>query len=772
MSALDYDLRHIAVVGNYVPRKCGIATFTTDLCNSIQQEFPTIQCIAVPMNDRSDGYEYPPEVKFEIPENDITAYRIAADYLNTNQVDAVILQHEYGIFGGQSGSHVLELIRELRMPVVTTFHTILMEPNREQLLILKEIADVSDRVITMSSIGKEFLINVYGIKEEKIDIIPHGIPDVPFVDPNYYKDRFGVEGKNVLLTFGLLSSNKGIENVIKALQKVVEVIPNLVYIILGATHPRVKEREGEAYRLYLRRLTQQYGVEKHVIFFNRFVSSDELNEFIGAADIYLTPYLNKEQISSGTLSYALGAGKAIISTPYWYAKELLADERGVLVPFKDPDSIANALLDLFSNEAKRHSMRKKAYNYGREMIWPNVAKKYIETVERAREERRKHPRRVFTTKTIDRRPSEYPPLNLNHLLRMTDDTGILQHCTYTIPKYVEGYTTDDNARALVVAQMIDELGIDTPINPVDLETRYLAFLMYAFNEESGRFRNFLSYDRKWLEDIGSEDSHARAIWALSRLFRSSNNGLRTAAENLFNRAIHAVAGFTSPRAWAYSLIALHEYLRKFSGDRTAQRIRSILVDSLLNLYDKVSDNDWVWFEDRLTYDNAVIPNALIITGFDTADDRVLSTGLKSLEWLNDIQTAKDGHFSPIGSNGFYVKSNLRARFDQQPIEAHSMISACLTAYFVTNDERWRAKAETAFEWFLGRNDLGLPVYDPYTGGCCDGIHPDRVNQNQGAESTLSFLISLLEQMIMRQNPKIEIQHYEGQQQTQNIVTQV
>ncbi|MGC8594805.1 MAG: glycosyltransferase [Candidatus Kryptoniota bacterium] len=772
MSVSQHSLKHIAVVGNYIPRKCGIATFTTDLCNSIQQGFPGVQCIAVPMNDRSDGYEYPPEVKFEIPENDITAYRIAADYLNTNQVDAVILQHEYGIFGGQSGSHVLELIRELRMPLVTTFHTILREPNREQLLILKEIADVSDRLVTMSNMGKEFLINVYGIKEHKIDVIPHGIPDVPFVDPNYYKDRFGVEGKNVLLTFGLLSSNKGIENVIIALQKVVEQIPNLVYIILGATHPRVKEHEGEAYRLYLRRLTQQYGVEKHVIFFNRFVSSDELNEFIGAADIYLTPYLNREQISSGTLSYALGAGKAIISTPYWYAQELLGEERGVLVPFRDPDSIADALLDLFSNEAKRHAIRKKAYNYGREMTWPSVAKKYIETVEKAREERSKRPRRVFFTKTIDSRPSEYPPLNLNHLLRLTDQTGILQHCTYTIPKYTEGYTTDDNARALFVAQMIDELGIESPEDPVNLQTRYFAFLMYAFNEETGRFRNFLSYERKWLEDIGSEDSHARAIWAISKLFRSRNQGLRTAAENLFNKAVHAVAEFTSPRAWSYSLIALHEYLRKFSGDRTAQRIRSILVDSLLNLYNRVSDNDWVWLEDRLTYDNGVVPNALIITGFDTGDDRIISLGIKSLEWLSEIQTAKDGHFVPIGSNGFYIRSGLRARFDQQPIEAASMISAFLTAYSVTGDDRWKNKAESAFEWFLGRNDLGLPVYDPYTGGCCDGIHPDRVNQNQGAESTLSFLISLLEQMIIRQNLKIEMHRYEDKQQAQDIVAQV
>jgi glycosyltransferase involved in cell wall biosynthesis len=765
------ELRHVALVGNYLPRECGIATFTTDLCTALVQEFPDIKCIAVPMNDKEDGYDYPDEVRFEIPEMDITAYRSAADFLNTNEVDAVLLQHEFGIFGGSNGRYILELIGDLRMPIITTFHTILRNPSHEQLYIMKEIANISDRVVTMSDCGKNFLMEIYKVRGEKIDVIPHGIPDVPFVDPNFYKDRFGVEGKSVLLTFGLLSPNKGIETVIRALPRVTEIFPNLVYIILGATHPHVKEKEGEAYRLHLRRLAHDCGVEKNVVFFNRFVSSEELNEFIGSADVYITPYLNKEQISSGTLAYTVGAGKAVISTPYWYAEELLADDRGILVPFKDPDSIAEALVDLLSNDAKRHAMRKKAYNFGRQMTWPAVARKYLLAIEKAQNDRRRHPRHVFATKTIDRRPSEYPPLNLNHLIRLTDSTGILQHSVFSVPNYMEGYTTDDNARALVVAQMLEELGIETPVNPLELEVRYLAFLIFAFNEQTNKFRNFLSYERRWLEEVGSEDSQARAMWSLAATFKSGDEKIREAANNLFNKALPAVVDFTSPRACAYSLLALREYLRKFPGDRTVQRARGVLTDRLLNLYHNSMDRDWIWYEDKLAYDNAIVPKALIAIGADLSNAEILDLGMKSLEWLISVQTSRDGHFVPIGSNGFYEKGGTRARFDQQPIEVDSAVSACLQAYGVTNDDRWRKKAETIFEWFLGKNDLGLSVYDAYTGGCCDGLHPDRVNQNQGAESTLSFLHSLLELTLYQQYNKIISETNESEKQLQDTTTQ-
>src|ERR1051326_2473879 len=434
----------IAFIGNYLPRQCGIATFTTDLCEAIAAECSGTTCIALPVNDNETGYDYPPRVRFEITEKDIDSYRRAADFLNINNVDLVSLQHEYGIYGGRAGSHILALLRELRMPIVTTFHTILETPDPDQRRVLKEVAALSDRLVVMSERGANFLHEVYGVLPEKIDVIPHGIPDVPFVDPSFNKDLFGVEGKLVLLSFGLLSPNKGIETVIEALPSIVERYPNLVYIVLGVTHPHVIQQKGETYRLSLEWLAQEKGVEGHVIFYNQFVSIDELVQFIGAADIYITPYLGETQIVSGTLAYALGAGKAVISTPYWYAEEMLADERGVIVPFRDPAALAREVNALLENEAQRHAMRKRAYLLGREMIWSNVAQQYMESFERARAERRHYA--THTTRGLLRRPGELPPLKLDHLRHMTDETGILQHAIITVPNYREGYTDRKSTR--------------------------------------------------------------------------------------------------------------------------------------------------------------------------------------------------------------------------------------------------------------------------------------------------------------------------------------
>src|SRR5574342_1257472 len=448
----------IAFVGNYLPRQCGIATFTTDLCEAIAAGHPGATCIALPVNDIETGYAYPDRVRFELVEKDIDSYRRAADFLNINNVDLVCLQHEYGIFGGRAGSHILALLRELRMPIVTTLHTILRDPDPDQRRVLEEVAALSDRLVVMSERGAEFLQAVYGVSPEKIDQIPHGIPDVPFVDPSFHKDVFGVEGKIVLLSFGLLSANKGIENVISALPAILAQHPNVVYFIVGATHPHVKRHEGETYRLSLQWMAQEKGVEGHVIFYNRFVGLEELVQFISAADIYITPYHDAAQITSGTLAYTLGAGKAVISTPYWYAQEMLAEERGALVPFRDPAALAAQVIDLLDNEAKRHAMRKRAYLYGREMIWPQVARRYMESFERARAERRHFIPPRFAAKALDQRPGELPPLKLDHLRHITDETGMLQHAIFTVPNYREGYTTDDNARALMVGALLDALG--------------------------------------------------------------------------------------------------------------------------------------------------------------------------------------------------------------------------------------------------------------------------------------------------------------------------
>jgi glycosyltransferase involved in cell wall biosynthesis len=754
------QIKRIGFIGNHLPRQCGIATFTTDLCEAVATEYSGTTCIALPVNDVAGGYAYPHRVRFELAEKDIASYRRAADFLNINNVDIVCLQHEYGIFGGLAGSHILALLQDLHMPVVTTLHTILENPDIHQLRVLQEIAALSDRLVVMSERGVEFLQRIYDVPAHKIDLIPHGIPDVPFTDSSFHKDLFGVEGKMVLLSFGLLSSSKGIEDVIAALPAIVAQHPNVVYLILGATHPHVIRAEGETYRLSLQRLARDCGVEENVIFFNRFVTLEELNQFISATDIYLTPYLNAAQITSGTLAYTLGAGKAIVSTPYWYAEEVLADERGVLIPFHNPDKLAEAVIDLLDNEAKRHAMRKRAYMFGRQMIWPQVAQRYMESFEQARTKRQHSSSSSdFVLKTLDQRPGELPPLKLDHLYRMTDDTGILQHATFTVPNYHEGYCIDDNARALIVSTYLAELEF------IELEfeggqslvqmTRYLAFIHYAFNSETGRFRNFMDYQRNWLEESGSEDSHGRTLWALGTLIgRSSASTLTSLASGLFEKALPAILDTTSPRAWAFTLIGIHEYLRRFEGDRLIGQIRDELAQRLLTLYQANSRERWRWYEQELAYCNAVLPRAMLLCGEWLPNADMTAAGLESLNWLADLQRSKtlDGHFVPIGSNGFYQRGGEQARFDQQPVEAQTMVSACLEAYRLTHDSCWYKEAQRVFEWYLGRNDLGLAVYDPTTGGCRDGLHPDRVNENQGAESTLAFLQSWLELRLAENAP--------------------
>jgi glycosyltransferase involved in cell wall biosynthesis len=737
-------INRLAFIGNYAPRQCGIATFMTDLCEAIAAEYNEIKCIAVPVNDTETGYDYPPRVRFELAEKDLDSYRRAADFLNLNSVDLVCLQHEYGIFGGRAGSHVLALLHELNMPIVTTLHTVLREPDADQQRVLEQVAGLSDRVVVMSERGVEFLKDIYHVPGGKIDFIPHGIPDLPFVDPSFHKDLFGVEGKIVLLSFGLLSANKGIETVINALPTILERHPNVAYIVVGATHPQVLRQAGETYRLSLQWLAQEKGVESNVIFYNSFVSLEELVQFIGAADIYITPYLTEAQITSGTLAYTVGAGKAVISTPYWYAEEMLAEERGTLVPFRDPAALAAQVIDLLDNEAKRHAMRKRAYLFGRAMIWPQVARRYVESFERARRERRHYTQPGLAVKPLDKRPGELPPLKLDHLHRMTDDTGIFQHAIFTVPNYHEGYTIDDNARALQLSVLLEEIGNS---EAEALATRYLAFVWHAFNAERGRFRNFMSYQRNWLEESGSEDSHGRSLLALGTVLgRSNTPALQSMAGWVFEQALPAILATRSPRAWAFALIGIHEYLIRYAGDSKVGRVLETLAGRLLTLYQKQRADDWRWYEAQLTYCNAVLPHALLMCGHSMLNEDMTQAGLESLKWLAEIQHSDPagGHFVPIGSNGFYQRRGERARFDQQPVEAQTMISACLAAARLTDDKRWRTEARRAFQWFLGRNDLNRLIYDPTTGGCRDGLHADRPNENQGAESTLAFLQSLLE----------------------------
>ncbi|MDD5369811.1 MAG: glycosyltransferase family 4 protein [Anaerolineaceae bacterium] len=738
------SVQRIAFVGNYIPRQCGIATFTTDLVEAVTSKYPETTGFAIAMNDIKEGYPYPPRVRFEITEEDAEAYHRAADYLNLSGADVVNLQHEYGIFGGVEGSHILTFLREIRIPVVTTLHTVLRSPSEDQCKVMRALADLSNRLVVMSRRGEQFLQDIYRIPADKIDFIPHGIPDVPFVDPNFYKDKFGVEGKFVLLTFGLLSQNKGIENVIQALPAIIKHHPEVVYIVLGATHPNVIRHDGEAYRISLKEMAKRLGVSRQVKFINRFVSVDELVEYIGAADIYITPYLNPQQITSGTLAYTVGAGKAVISTPYWYAEELLEDDRGILVPFSDPQAIADQVNNLIENEALRHAMRKRAYLSGREMIWPKVAEAYMHSFERACLEPISRSHNLIVAVTGKEGQSELPAINLYHLTRMTDSTGLLQHAIYDLPNYLEGYTTDDNSRALMVAFMLERLGDEWFTGAAELGVRYLSFLWYAFNRENGRFRNFMSFDRRWLEQSGSEDSHGRALWALGMVAgNSGHESMHSVAGILFNQGLPAVLDFTSPRSWSFTVLGIIEYMHHFAGDRFTAEIGAQLTQRLLDIYLSTSSPEWHWFENEVTYNNAILSHALLVGGHWLGRTDMVDAALESLEWLIDIQTM-DGLFSPVGNQGFMVRGGDKPIFDQQPIEAYATITACLQAYRLAGDEKWIIAAHKAFSWFLGENALGISLYNPETGGCKDGLHPDRVNENEGAESTLSFQLSLLE----------------------------
>lgn len=746
------DLERFAVLGNHLPRQCGIATFTTHLTDALSEAMPGIDAFVIAVNDGGKRHAYPPRVRFEITEGDLASYRRAADFLNVSRVDVLSVQHEYGIFGGKAGAHLLTLLRGLRMPIVTTLHTILSAPNAAQRAVIDELARLSDRLVVMSASGADLLRRVHGIAEDHIDLIPHGIPTVP-KNPSS-KGRLGVEGRTVILTFGLLSPDKGIEHVIDALPAVLAAHPETVYVILGATHPHVVERHGEAYRIMLEARAERLGVSDSVIFHNRFVSQEELTDFLAATDIYITPYLQPEQITSGTLAYAVGAGKAVISTPYVYARELLADGRGVLVPWRDAAAIAAQITALIGDDVAREAMCARAAAYGTSMTWPAVGRRYVESFAQARATPARR-RPALQALALSNRPAGLPEIDLRHVRALTDDTGLLQHATFSIPRYDDGYCVDDNARALLLMTTIDDAGSDDPGLVRSLASRYLAFVNHAFDRTSGRFRNFFSYGRAWLEPHGSEDSHGRALWALGAVVgRANDPGRHSLAGDLFHAALPAVASFNSPRAWAYTILGIDEYLRAFGGDSSIEARQRELADQLLGLYRHTARPDWCWFEDSVTYCNARLPQALLVAGARVQDTAMTDAAIRTLAWLVALQSSPDGHFAAIGSNGFYQRGMVPAVFDQQPVEACATTSACLEAYRLTTDPVWAERGQHAFTWFLGQNHLHQWLYDTSTGGCCDGLHPDRLNRNQGAEATLSFLLALCD---MRASERVRFQ---------------
>jgi glycosyltransferase involved in cell wall biosynthesis len=734
--------KKVSFVGTYVPRRCGIATFSNDLLTALSKEGPATEWWSVAVNDGAEIYDYPPEVHFEIGQKSLADYRKAVDFLNMNQVDAVCLQHEFGIYGGSSGSYVLRPLEHLRMPVVTTLHTVLKEPNAEQRDIISAIGRYSDRVVVMSAMAEQVLTSVYGIPKDRVAVIPHGVPDMPFLDTSYNKDQFGLVGKKVILTFGLLSEGKGLEYVIDAMPDIVRAHPDAIFAILGATHPEVKRREGEAYRHMLQRKARDLGVADNVVFYNQFIDTPTLLAFLSAADVVVTPYLGREQIVSGVMSYALGAGKAIVSTPYWYAEEMLADGHGRLVPFRDARATGEAIVALLSDDNERNAMRKRAYLRARPMVWSEVANQYLRLFRDVRRERGIRPR-LYRANTLQSTALELPYPKLDHLHVLTDDTGILQHARFDIPDRDHGYCTDDNARALIVTLLAQQV-LSEDRTKGALAHRYLSFLQQAFNQENGRFRNFMSYDRQWQEDEGSEDSHGRAMWALGQtVLDSPLQGMAAAAMALFERALPRAMELTATRACAYALLGIDAYLRRFGGATEVRRAQAVLGERLLEAFTQNAKPEWPWPEEMLTYANGLLPHALIAAGVRLGRQDMQQTGLAALEWLVGLQTDPKGHFVPVGNRGWFSRSGVQARFDQQPIEVQHTADAALEAFRVTGDQHWLDEARRCFEWFLGRNDLGQPVCDHTSGGCRDGLQAEGLNQNQGAESTLAWLHSLL-----------------------------
>jgi glycosyltransferase involved in cell wall biosynthesis len=732
-------LDRVAFIGNSLPRRCGIATFTADLRQAVVAAKPGLQAGIVVMNDAGNRYDYPPDVIHQIDEDRIEDYTSAADALNASQTRVVCLQHEFGIFGGEAGSHILALLARLTMPVVTTLHTVLAAPSPAQREVLQGVIRASARVIVMAEKGRELLRQVYGVPADRIEIIPHGIPEVAFAEPDAAKLRLGFTGRPVILTFGLLSPSKGIEVMIDAMPLVLQRCPAAIYVVLGATHPNLVRQQGEAYRESLVARAMARGVAGSVVFLDRFVDLDMLLDFISAADVYVTPYLHEAQMTSGTLAYSYGLGKAVVSTPYWHAQDLLADGAGLLVPFNDAPAVGEAVAGLLADDARRFDMRRRAYAASRPMTWPRTALRYLSLFDRVRREHR--PRLTAPPLAQPRAPRVLPEMRTEHLLAMCDDTGLLQHAVHAVADRAHGYCVDDNARALLLGCTMMAPG-EQPL-PEPLVARFAAFVQHAWNADRGRFRNFMSFDRRWLEASGSEDSHGRTLWALGKAARADVNASRRRwAAELFIQALPTTETFGSPRAWAFTLLGLEDYGEAVPDDTLAPRFRRLLADRLVGLMAGCATEDWTWFEDGLAYDNARMPQALILAGATLGAPGHVAEGLRALRWLVRVQTAPSGVFRPVGTDSFGETRRFPRAFDQQALEATATIAACLAARRHNADPVWAEAAETAFAWFMGHNDLAVPLADPETGACRDGLHRDRANENRGGESVLSYMLAL------------------------------
>ena len=732
--------QNVAFVGNHLPRKCGIATFTTDLCESVaERTADSGNILAVAMNNIPEGYDYPPRVKFEIRQGHYRDYAAAASYINHSDAQCVCLQHEYGIFGGDDGVFILHLISRLNLPVVVTLHTVLKNPSPNQRMIIEQIGRTCSAVVVMSEKAIDFLKTIYSVPAEKIHLIHHGIPDVPFMDSEEKKARFHLRGRPVLMTFGLLSPNKGIEVTLKAIARLVEKWPDLAYIVLGATHPELKKQRGEEYRIQLERQVESLGLAENVLFHNRFVDLETLVSYLAATDIYLTSYWNEAQITSGSLAYAMGSGSALVSTPYWYAEEMLADNRGFLFPFGDDRKLHEILDTLLSDKDLWERTKKKSYEFSRRMIWDNVAKEYMGLFEQVVFEYKREVSPFSHLHTV-----AIPDLRFDHLVRLTDDTGVIEHARFVIPKRDEGYCLDDNARALIVTARAYHLTGETLAK--ELTSTYMGFVQHC-QREDGLFHNRLSYERKTTDDVGSDDSIGRAIWALGNLVRRPPlHGHRSIANDCFHRAMPHIPEL-SLRGKAYALPGLYAYLKYQDGDENVRRILVETASWIVDQYRVNKDEGWHWFEDTLSYDNAMIPFALLRSYRITGEESFLTVGMESLAFLEKV-CFTSGYLHPVGNQGWYPKGGKAAQYAQQPLEATAFVLAHREAFRISGDKAHLNRMKQAFGWFLGDNDLGMSLYDYESAGCSDGLHEDHLSLNQGAESTLSFLLALLATMEM------------------------
>ncbi len=725
-------ITRLALIGNFLPRQCGIATYTTDVFTAMRARFPDVAVDVYAMDDHPGRYAYPPEVSGTIPETDLSAYLETARKIDASGADAIWVQHEYGIYGGPAGDYLLALLDRTTLPVVVALHTILEKPNPDERRVMEGLLRRAARVIVMAERGRDILQRVYGASPRQIVMIPHGVPDRELVDPDSLKAQFGWEGRKVVLTFGLLAPNKGIETVIEALPAVIERHPNLLYVVLGATHPNLVAHQGEAYRDRLKALAEARGVAGNVTFVDAFVEHDELLGYLQAADIYVTPYTNPAQITSGTLSYAVGVGKPVISTPYVHATEILADGHGVLVPFGDVAAFAREIDTLLSSDRDRLRLSQRAYARGRTMIWPQLAETSmaeIRAVVAARPFRLAKPSAPLKPLKPDFAAVE----------RMSDSTGMLQHSIYSIPDRRHGYCIDDNCRALMLMSAIPDMD---PILRDKWTTIYASFVQYAWNPDERRFRNFMRFDRSWCEDVGSEDSNGRTVWALGITARDAQLAKhRDWATAMYDSTASCALDLGSLRAQAFAMLGAAAMLEASPGHQLSLSILAKFPDIHLALLEKARRPEWQWFEIVLAYDNARLPQALIRAGQALGRQDLIDCGLATLDWIVAKQTSPEGRFRAVGTESFGRSYEDPLQFDQQPLEAQATVDACTAAYEATGDQRWRDEAERAYRWFLGGNDLNLPLASVADGGCFDGLMPTGLNRNQGAESILALQLA-------------------------------